>query len=99
MLEERLVEQPPLFVIAAPVELLWIFEQGETQFDKPGDFREILGGLFQAFGDALALPPDVAELLLDPLARHRVVTAGDQVDQLLFLGLKVAELCGELLPQ
>ncbi|MBB1152458.1 hypothetical protein [Amycolatopsis dendrobii] len=33
VLEERLVEQPSLLVVAAPVQLLWIVEQREAQFD------------------------------------------------------------------
>ncbi|MEU0794858.1 hypothetical protein ABZ342_32765 [Amycolatopsis sp. NPDC005961] len=76
---------------------MWILEQGEAQFDKPGGFREVLGGLVQAFGQALALATDVAQLLFDLVLRHRLVVAGGQVDQLLFLGTKVAELRGELL--
>ncbi|HEX7661633.1 MAG TPA: hypothetical protein VF444_19340 [Pseudonocardiaceae bacterium] len=35
-LEQRLVEEPALFVVAAQVELLGVFQQPETQLDEAG---------------------------------------------------------------
>jgi len=36
VLEEGLVEQPPLLVVATPVERLWIIEECEAELDQPG---------------------------------------------------------------
>jgi hypothetical protein len=59
--EDRLVEHAPLIVIAAQVERLRVFEQGERSFDQPRGFDEILGGLTKPFRQVLAPSLDVSQ--------------------------------------
>src|SRR5690606_3603923 len=50
--EDRLVEQAPLLLVAASVQLAGILQQLQTGFDQPGAVGEVLVGLVEALGEA-----------------------------------------------
>ncbi|MGA8115664.1 MAG: hypothetical protein WCA46_18550 [Actinocatenispora sp.] len=64
-LEDRLVEQTPLLVVAAAVQLVGLFEQRETGVDELGAVGEVGVRGFEAPLQLAALACDVAEPLLD----------------------------------
>ncbi|MGW2120166.1 hypothetical protein [Streptomyces sp. NPDC001758] len=80
--EDRLVEQAALFVVTAEVQLLWVLQQLQADFDQAGALREVLAGLLEPFLEVLALALDGAELRLDLGLRQGAV--GRQLKEILF---------------
>jgi hypothetical protein len=97
LVEDGLVEEAALLVVAAAVERLGIFEQGETEFDQPGAVGEVFVGLVQAFGQVSALAVDVSELRLDLGLGEGVV--GGEVEQIVFFDVQRPDFAGELLAE
>nr|WP_228809391.1 hypothetical protein [Nocardia farcinica] len=95
--EDRLVEEAALLVVAASVRLVGLFEEGKAGVDELGAVGEVGVGCVEALLQPAALAGDVAQLLLDLGPRQRAV--GGEVDQVLLLRVEFLELCGDLLAQ
>jgi hypothetical protein len=52
--EDGLVEEPLLLVVAAPIEVLGVFEQGQAQLDQTGVVGEVFGVFAEPLGQAAA---------------------------------------------
>jgi hypothetical protein len=63
--EGRLVQQAPLLVIAAPVQLVRVLQQLQARLDQPRSIGEILVRIPEALGEMASLPLDLAQLRLD----------------------------------
>ncbi|WP_235038819.1 hypothetical protein [Kibdelosporangium aridum] len=96
LLEDGLVQQTPLLVVASPVQLLGVLEQLERQFNQAGGDGELLVGVLEANLQALTLSLDIAKLLFDLGLRDRLVAIGHQVDQVGFLDVEGMYLSREL---
>lgn len=97
VVEDRLVEQAPLLVVAPPVQLFGPFEQLQAHVDQAGGIGEVGGGGVEALVEVPSLAFDVAELGFDLGLRQGAV--GCEVDQVLLLGVEFGELAGQLLVQ
>ncbi|HEX3786131.1 MAG TPA: hypothetical protein VHX38_41315 [Pseudonocardiaceae bacterium] len=97
-LEQGLVEQAALFVVAPAVELLRVVQELQTQLDQPSALGEIVVRLGEAFGQVLALMFDLVELGVDLGlgGGHCVVGHRHQVDQVVFFGVQGSEFALEL---
>ncbi|WP_229686864.1 hypothetical protein [Longimycelium tulufanense] len=93
--EDGLVEHAPLLVVAAPVQLLGLFEQCEAGVDEPGTVGEVGAGGVEPLGEVPSLAFDLAELVLDLGAGE--CSVGCEVDQVVLLGVQFLELGGDLL--
>ncbi|HEU5156161.1 MAG TPA: hypothetical protein VFU43_04135 [Streptosporangiaceae bacterium] len=91
--EDRLVEEAALFVVAALVQPMGVFEECEADVDESGAVGEVVAGGGEAFGEASSLAFDVAELGLDLGPGG---PAGGQVDQVVFAGVECSQFVGEL---
>ncbi|HUY44599.1 MAG TPA: hypothetical protein VMV92_02570 [Streptosporangiaceae bacterium] len=85
-LEHGLVEQSALLVVAAPVELLRILQEGQACLDEPGAGVQVVLGFVQPLGEVLTPLGDLAEFLLDLGLGQRVV--GGEVDEVGLLGVE-----------
>ena len=92
VVEDRLVEQAPLLVVAPPVQLLGAFEQLQAHVDQAGGIGEVGGGGVEALVEVPPLAFDVAELGFDLGLRQGAV--GCEVDQVLLLGVEFGKLAG-----
>jgi hypothetical protein len=63
--EGRLVEQAPLLVVAALVQLVKVLEQLQACLDQPRSIGEVLVRVPEALGEMVSLPFDLAQLRLD----------------------------------
>ena len=64
-LEHGLVEQSALLVVAAPVQLLRILQEGQAGLDESGVGVQVVLGLVESSGEVLTSLGDLAELLFD----------------------------------
>jgi hypothetical protein len=80
--EDRLVEQAPLLVVAPAVQLLGVFQQFQAHLDEAGAVGEIVVGVAKTFRQVSALPCDVPEPGLDLRLGKRVVSG--KVDEVVF---------------
>nr|WP_067803957.1 hypothetical protein [Actinomadura formosensis] len=95
-MEDRLVEQPALVVVAALVERVGVFQQPQADVDQAGAVGQVLIGDGEAVPESLPVAFDLAKLGLDLGLSG---TAGCQLDQVVLLGVQGLEFCGELLPE
>jgi len=92
--EERLVQESALVVAATKVQGMRVGEQREAGFDEPGIVDKVVVGDTEALGQAFTFALDLAQLLPDLGLRDGAV--GSQVDQVGLLGVKPAQLVGQL---
>ncbi len=85
-LEHGLVEQSALLVVAAPVELLRILQEGQAGLDEPGVGVQVILGLVEPLGEVLTPLGDLRELLLDLGLGQCAV--GGEVDEVGLLGVE-----------
>jgi hypothetical protein len=93
--EQRLIEQASLFVVAASVELAWVLHQLEADLDEPGAISEVRACLVEPVVEALSLILDIAELGLDLRLGQGAVSG--EVDEVLLAGVERLKLGLELL--
>ena len=63
--EDRLVEEAALFLVAASIQLAGVFQQFQAGFDQACAVGQVFVGGVQAFGEAAALAFDLSELGFD----------------------------------
>jgi hypothetical protein len=77
--EDGLVEQPLLVLVAAAVERLGVLEQGQAEFDQASVVGEVFSFLAESFCEVATLAFDAAQPLLDFGLWERII--GVQIEQ------------------